>query len=242
MTLRCLRLPVAARYAPGGPFWASRSDLAVTPLAGIELWNEPYGNWFFKPTPSASNYATLARLSAAAIHAADPLVPVVAAANLMQKSANGAISPWISAVLNAEPTLAKLIDVWAVHPYETYRQVGPDGGPKQDDRFGFGSIPAVHAVLAARGITSPVWVTEIGWSTAPDADGAVSPAQQASFITRALQRSLDDWGSYVKRVYIFSWDVSTGNSRDFDANQGLRRPDGSTKPGWQSVKSFIGSA
>lgn len=233
---------VARRYAPGGPFWASRPDLPVVPLAGLEIWNEPYGNWYFKPTPSASVYATLTRLAASAIHEADPAVPVVASGNLMLKATNGTRGPWLSAVLDAEPSLANLVDAWAIHPYETARQLGPDGGPKEDDAFGFASIPAAHALLQSRGIASPIWVTEIGWSTALGTSDAVSERQQASFMARALQRTLGDWGSYVKRAYLFSWDVASGEAGDWSGNVGLRRADGSAKTAWQAIRSFTSTS
>jgi polysaccharide biosynthesis protein PslG len=231
---------VASRYAVGGAFWASRPDLPVTPLAGIELWNEPYGKWFFKPTPSPSAYASMVKQAAVRVHDADPDVPVVASGNLWANFANGTIGPWVSRVLDAEPSLATLVDVWAVHPYETNRGVGPDG--RADPRFGFGSIPDIHTALVAHGSKAPIWITEIGWSTAADATGAVSEAQQAAFMARALQRSFGDFGSYVKRVYLFSWDSSNGSASDFDGNQGLRRADGSYKPAWQAIKSYIASA
>jgi hypothetical protein len=231
---------VAQRYAAGGPFWASRPDLPVTPLAGIEIWNEPYGKWFFKPTPSPAAYATLVKQAATRIHGADPAVPVVASGNLWANYANGTIGLWVSQVLDADPSLATLVDAWAVHPYETDRAVGPDG--RGDQRFGFASLPGVHAALAEHGAKAPIWVTEIGWSTAASARGAVSEAQQAVFMTRALQRAFGDFGSYVKRAYLFSWDTSNGSPSDYDGNQGLRRADGSYKPAWQAIKTYIASA
>ena len=43
---------VVERYGSGGTFWAARPDLPRRPLAAVELWNEPWGSWFWKPNPT----------------------------------------------------------------------------------------------------------------------------------------------------------------------------------------------
>ena len=49
----------AARYGPGGTFWAAHPELVAKPVTTIEIWNEPDNGEFWTPTPNAAAYADM---------------------------------------------------------------------------------------------------------------------------------------------------------------------------------------
>jgi hypothetical protein len=78
----------------------------------------------------------------------------------------------------------------------------------------------------------------MGWSTGQNDPEGVTESTQAVFTGGAIQRALDDWGSFVERVFIYSWGrtgQSSGN-RDF----ALRRADNSPRPAWDAIVSLAG--
>lgn len=69
---------LAARYGPGGAFWAAHPGLPVLLPAGIELWNEENTSGFWGgETPSPALYAQMVRSAYAAVKQADPSMTVV---------------------------------------------------------------------------------------------------------------------------------------------------------------------
>jgi len=67
----------------------------------------------------------------------------------------------------------------------------------------------------------------------------VTEAQQARYVTQAVSLGIGEWGAFVQRVFIYSWDESTGTPGDAEGNYGLRRSDGSFKPAWPSLVALI---
>ena len=47
----------AARYGPGGSFWAEHPMIAPRPVTTYEIWNEPDGGHFWLPGPQPGRYA-----------------------------------------------------------------------------------------------------------------------------------------------------------------------------------------
>jgi exo-beta-1,3-glucanase (GH17 family) len=165
---------------------------------------------------------------------ADRDVDVLVSADLLQVRTDGAIAPGFSAVLDADPDLPELVDGWTVHPYPSPRDRSPvdDSG---DQRFAFDRVELIHALAVERDVDRPIWITEVGWSTAPAAEGAVDEAAQARYVRQALDRALDTWGGWVERIFLYSFDRSSGPPGDLEAHFGLRREDGSPTPAWDEV-------
>jgi len=229
---------VVTRYGDKGTFWAERPNLPKVPLGAVELWNEPYGRWDWKPDPDPARYARLAHLAATAVHAVDPGMVVLASGDLLQCRTDGRIVGWVDHVLAADPGLAKEIDGWSVHPYPDPRNLGPYD-TIHDRRFTFSVVPLVRAVTMAAGADLPIWITEIGWSTAPRVPGAVTNKQQADYITGAVRRALNDWGSFVPRIFLYTWDHANGVAGDREGNYGLLHSDGTPKPAWDALRTLI---
>jgi polysaccharide biosynthesis protein PslG len=225
---------IVRRYGAGGTFWSAHPELAPQPLAAVEVWNEPWGYWDWKPNPDPAAYARLTKAAAEAVKAANPSVKVLIAGDVLQVRTDGKIVDWLKNVLAAEPALNTLVDALSVHPYPYPRNLGPyDDRP--DPRWDFRRLELVHQTDP----NHPIWVTEVGWSTATGVDDAVSEATQATYVRGAVERALGQWGSYVERVFVYSWDKSNGTSGDREGNFGLRRADGSTKPAWAALTSLL---
>lgn len=227
---------IVRRYGPGGSFWSGHPELTPRPLTAVEVWNEPWGHWDWKPNPDPAAYAALARATAEAVKAANPGMKVLIAGDLLQARTDGKIVSWLANVLAADPGLKGLVDAYSVHPYPYPRELGPYD-ERADARWDFRRLDLIHQVDPSH----PLWITEVGWSTAPGVSDAVSDAQQATFVRGAVQRALGEWGGFVERIFVYSWDRSNGTSGDREGNFGLRRADGSTKPAWDALSSLLAS-
>ncbi|HEX3974749.1 MAG TPA: glycosyl hydrolase [Solirubrobacteraceae bacterium] len=231
---------VVARYGTNGSFWAQNPQLTRDPLAAVQVWGEPYGSWRWMPGPDPVAYAQLVRQTALAVHAADPALQVLMAGDLNSWSEHGNphSQPWLAQVLAADPSLPGLVNGLSVDPYPTPRNLGPYGSAV-DPAQSFSEVPLVHQTEAQAGVRLPIWITEIGWSTAPDTQAAVSDATQATFMRQAIQRGIGDWGSYVSKIFVFGWYRSSGVSGDWENNLGLLGPNGAPKPAWGAITQLL---
>ena len=223
---------VVDRYGEDGAFWEDRDD--VRPLRAIEIWNEPWGYFFWKPDPDPAAYAKLARATARTVRDARADVQVLVPADLLQVRTDGSIAPWFEALLDADPRLPQLVDGWTVHPYPSPRD-RPPADPRADRRWTYGRVELVREIARRRDAARPIWITELGWSTAPQAEESVTEREQARYVADALDRALNDWDDFVERIFIYSWDRSRRDPGDLEAHFGLRRADGSFKPAWKEI-------
>ena len=232
---------VISRYGRTGTFWAENPQLTPDPLTALEVWNEPYESWDWKPRPDPVAYAALASQAARAIHAVDPHSVVLMAADLASWD-NG--NPphrhsWLDSLLATDPELARLVNAIAVHPYPAPLNLGPNyRGPHL--KASFGRVALIRQAELAAGVRLPIWITEIGWSTAPDTPQAVSERRQAMYLQDATRRSLGPWGSYVSRIFLFGWFRSSGRRGDLAGNYGLLDPTGVPKRAWRAIAHLLG--
>jgi polysaccharide biosynthesis protein PslG len=232
---------VVSRYGRNGSFWSENPHLIPDPLTALELWNEPYESWDWKPSPDPEAYAALVSQAARAIHAVDPHSVVLMAADLASWGNGSAPNghPWLASLLAADPELPGLVNAIAVHPYPAPLSLGPDyRGP--DLKASFGRVALLHQAEVAAGVRLPIWITEVGWSTAPDTPQAVSARTQARYSLDAIRRSLGQWGSYVSRIFLFGWFRSSGRRGDLAGNYGLLDPNGIPKPAWIAIAHLLG--
>ena len=215
---------VVQRYGPAGSFWQERGDLERRPLRAVELWNEPWTHSTWKPDPDVEAYARLVRAATEAIRAVEPETTIAIAGDLLQVRTDGAVAEWLAGLLRVDPTLPRVVDVYSVHPYPDPRTAGPYDD-REDGRWDFRRIELLRHVDDSL----PIWITEIGWSTA-DTDDSVSERTQAEYVEGAIRRALGEWGGAVERVFVYSFDRDTGDRGDREGNYGLRRRDGTLKP------------
>jgi hypothetical protein len=170
------------RYGPNGSFWAEHGPVSAEPLPYDpirlwQIWNEP--NFFYFSNPvDPRTYAKLVVSSHAAISAIDPGAKLI----LGGMFATPAYSP--PRALSAETFLDRLygqkgvkasFDGVALHPYaHDASSLGPD-------------IEAVRATMKAHGdARTGLWITEIGWGSAPTGPFQKGAKGQARELGRAF--------------------------------------------------------
>jgi hypothetical protein len=160
-----------------------------------EVWNEPNMHSFWA-NPDPVRYTALLKAAYPAVKASDPTALVI----------GGSLAPSDGAPTN--PTLATtylegmyqagargFFDRLAYHPYTDgntptwYDARWPTHSYRQ-------SVPAMHDVMQRYGDSSPIWITEIGWTTVSDACletdcwTAILPtseADQAAYLAETVQ-------------------------------------------------------
>jgi hypothetical protein len=188
------------RYPPDDPatFAAFAGEAAARYRGRVqawEVWNEPNNSLsgFWKPVPDPGGYARLAKAAATAITRADRKATIV----------TGGLAPtfdllvyqrdwgFFTAASQAERRWFRRFDAAALHPY-SYLQAAP---PEQENPPLGPSVP--HQIRDFRDRLTeshatrlPLWVTELGWHTAPDSGfpgfpPGVSELDQARFLVRA---------------------------------------------------------
>jgi len=227
---------VVSRYGPDGHFWSSRPDLRARPLTAVQIWNEPWGHWFWKPDPSPAAYAKLARTAAAAIRAVKPATTILVAGDVLQVRTDGAIVDWLRNLRAADPGLNTLVDAYSVHPYPYPRTHSPYVD-RADPRWDYRRVTLTRQIDPSL----PIWITEVGWSTASTSD-SVTEAAQAAYVRDAVVRAIGEWGSYAQRVFLYSFDRDSANLADREGHYGLLRQDGSAKPSWTALKTLLGGS
>jgi len=229
---------VARRYGVGGTFWRSHPRLPKRPLAAIEIWNEPWHAYFWRPAPDPVAYARLVRVAATAIKSIHPEVSVLASGDIFQLEANGADNgqDWLRPLLAADPRLWRsgLVSGWSIHTYCQRLTPWDTAAPQ---RVRFDRVELTRSLSLAAKANLPIWITELGWNTSLARADSVSEDLQAQYEYAALNRVANDWAGFVKHTFVYTLDAP---SREQDYN--LVRPDGSLRPAWSAVKMFIGSA
>jgi Glycosyl hydrolase catalytic core len=138
---------IAARYGPGGTFWAQHPDLVPEPVFVYEVWNEEDLAGFWGPEPDLAEYATMYAQTRAVIEAVEPEAKVII---------GGLIYPAqsLSTMIDADPALKRLgnVDGVAIHAYR----------PTVAE-----TLQTVAAGLSADEATvdAPLYVNEYGWQT-----------------------------------------------------------------------------
>jgi len=226
------------RYGPGGTFWAEHPLLPKLPVTAWQVWNEPNLPNNFGGKVDVSQYRDLLRMTAQAIHAVDPEAEVVTAGIFKFDVGPGAI-PMGNFVkrLYRLKGVEQWFDVLALHPYS----VRPKGV--------LASVRAVRRTMRReRDGRTPVWVTEVGWSTGGSGwqENAfrATQRQQAWRLRRTYRLFARKRKLRVERAY---WH----NFQDFDhpkqpdpwmSRMGLLTLRGGRKPAWYAYARVAGGS
>lgn len=237
---------VVSRYGPNGTFWTLHPELVPSPLTAVELGNEPWGSWFALPQPNPTRYAGMALAGAIAIKSVNSSVQVIIPADLYQARSDGlTLQPWGPAVFTAQPTLATYTDKISFHPYPCSICPDPLNDSHNVDQGFYGkALIARDVVCAAAGKLFPVWLTEIGWTTATGTSTGVTEADAAIYTNHLLGRALQANGqslpyrSAIEKVFVFSYKNSNGTMSDAEGNYPLLHSDGTPKPAWAEVLKY----
>ena len=144
--------------------------MAARPNMTWEIWNEPNDSHFWTTGPNAARYTALLKAAYVSVKANDPDAIVLGGSILFNDT--GFLRGMYAAGAKGS------FDGLSIHPYcKAYAPASTT-----DPYFSFrGSVPAFTGVLSANGEPSkPIWITEMGWSTAK-----VSDATRATYLRDA---------------------------------------------------------
>lgn len=202
-----------------------------------ELWNEPNNPIFWRPSPSAADYAALIGVAYRSIKAERPSVTVLAGATAPAQSGGG----WIDEVEFLEAVYAAggrgSFDAWSHHPYEFVW--GPGLVHAQSAWYQmFGTSPSLRSLMVANGDGSKqIWGTESGPPSHGSMNGfAFTEEHQARQITETHEA----WLTYPWAGVLFTYtgrDLAAYGGGDSWSYLGLLREDLSRKPAWFSFRA-----
>lgn len=202
-------------------------------IAALELWNEPnydVGHTNLTTADKPGVYTAMVKAAYPAVKAVAPGLPVLAGATAFADDvflkglyANG---------------IRGFYDGISVHPYNEWRAPGAAHDPawyKYDFVLG---LEAIRRAMTAAGDSSPVWVTEVGWTncTVGASRWCVSAEQQAAYSAAVVSLTAERF-PWVKALILYNLrDKGTDISYTED-NFGLVRRDYTPKPALQAVTS-----
>ena len=192
---------VVARYGPGGQFWRTHRNIAgPLPIRAVELWNEPW----YAPHPSVRSYVALVRGAGSAIRRISRHVLIAVNVDDRWTHVADSTTPfWGEAVLRYARALAPFVDRWAIHPYSEGQWTGL--APAADS---LRQVLWVQQQLRRAHVGGQVWVTELGYSSAPPPPSSKGfrtfRSQSASYAAffRAVARMTGP--HRVSRVWVFT--------------------------------------
>jgi hypothetical protein len=197
-----------------------------------EVWNEPNNPSFWPSGVNAADYTELLKAAYPAIKAADPSA-TVAMAGLM----TGGSYEFLQGMYDAGARGS--YDVANFHIY-------PGGDPTQCARDSSGRpsvnsfclLEGLRSEMAANGDSSPVWVTELGWSTCSQSY-CVTAQQQASYVVSAYQLLNNAKYSYVQNTFLYQmrdlyWETSNSS---WESSLGLFNRDWTPKPAYAALQA-----
>ncbi len=187
-----------------------------------EVWNEPNIALFWPPEPNVDEYVSLLIATHDMIMAADPTAKVVLG-GMAGTGVNG--SGFLQHIYDAGA--APYFDLVSIHPY-SHPMFG--AAPLQT------AVESVRTVMNSNGdAATPLWLTEIGWSDAPNAWNAptASPDSIASFLTAVYTMPLE-----VEVIFWYNFRDIFADSPDVEHNFGLLEGDFSPKPAFEAYRAL----
>jgi hypothetical protein len=183
---------------------------------------------FWEPAPDPVAYARLVRAAAMSVTARHPGLTLLASADINDQNPS-----WFSSLLAADPALwrSNLVSAWSVHPY--CHDQGPSARtlPLLES---FDRVLLTRSLAQRAGADKAIWITEFGWRTDQGGPDSVSEATQAEYTRDALMRVTTEWGSFVRRAFLFTW-----TKPSLEDQYNLIRPDGSARPAWLAIQRLI---
>lgn len=186
-----------------------------------EVWNEPNLAQYWPPAPDVDEYLELLQATFAAIQEVDPTAKVVLG-GLSGSGVNAEGTGYLQQLYARGG--AAYFDVMSIHHYIH---------PALE-----GNIDALAAALAAtRALMDehgdadvPLWLTEIGWSDAPNAWGQPTASQPeiAAYLTRVFGELPAD------KIFWYNFRNIFDNTPDVEHNFGLVYNDFTPKPAYEA--------
>jgi hypothetical protein len=170
------------------------------------------------------------------IRAADPNAQVVFGGLL------GNDYEYLERLYAAMPDIGDYFDVMATHAYVDSAQSPEAAWIDDRGRIAAGAFSAyreVRTTMVAHGDPKPIWLTQIGWSTATLPGEGVSPETQADYLTRAYECLEQD--PYVEVAAWFSLRNQSGDDT-WRGQLGLMSKNFTAKPAYDALKNYVPGA
>ncbi len=210
-------------------------------IQGYIVWNEPNlaQEWCGQP-PDPTAYTELLRRAYEAIKTADPEATIVSA-GLAPTNHQDAEAMDDRMFLEAmyQAGAKAYFDALGAHPYGF--AYPPDDPRGAHDGLNLARLLDLREIMEAHDDgDKPVWVTELGWTTAGVGEGAwltVTPQQQADYLRGAWRRARREW----PWVQVFTvWNLSQGlPPTDEMAGYSLLDESGEPKPAYHALRAEL---
>jgi Beta-galactosidase len=216
---------LAARYGPNGSFWRERPGLPYHPLVDWEVWNEPNLRVYWGGRPNPRRYVRLLLLTRAALNPVDPSARLVLGGIFPPPRPRYGISQrtFLERLYRVRGA-RRTFDALAIHPFAA-RPKGVIAACREARRL----------MNRHRDRRTPLWITELGWSTG-GANWGKSPfrateSTQAKFLRRSFRSLIARRRALrLQRLIWHAWQDSNVPGAPWTLNMGLLRSDGSPKP------------
>jgi hypothetical protein len=234
------------RYGAHGSFWKENPELPARPIRYYDIWNEPYVARFWgRGFPDPGGYARMFRAVVRGARPADPRARFLLEADTRVLAGGRPRNPFLAKMLRAVPDLARYAYAVSVHPYQgdgdSPRECSRPAGRRELARdwkataLDFCRIADIRRLLDARGARRVrIWITEVGWSSAPRARNSVTKAAQARYVRQVFDLLRTRYRGMVSGLVWYEYQSSQARPWDQEDYFGLVRPDGAPKPAWHS--------
>lgn len=212
-------------------------------VAAYEIWNEEDAPMWWSSGPDAAAYAELLKATYPAIKAADPQATVVLG------GMTGNDYEYLSALY--DHGAKGYFDAVAVHTDSVCNSISPynalynGGNDRRVNRWAFLGYRTVHETMLAHGDDSPIWMTELGWSTSREvcdsgagsghASGGVSEETQALYLRQAYHCLAQDPYVQVGIWYGLQETEPWGSPR---GSYGLLDQNLTPKPAYEALSAY----
>ncbi|WP_320670758.1 beta-galactosidase [Patulibacter defluvii] len=219
------------RYGPGGSFWKAHPELRARPVRVWELWNEENAQHFFAAM-SGRTFGYQAVLMSRAIRAVDPRARLVLGGLVGTFESAGdrvAVDRFLRDMLDAQPSLTRLLDAIGLHVYGDAANVGRIACRTRAllDQIGFRRQALV--------------LNEFG--SLSQGPGSLPERERGALLASVVAGFADDracgGGADVRMVSPYTWwtpDVESGNLREF---WGIAETDGRLKPSGRAYAEAV---
>lgn len=215
---------LAARYGPGGSFWAGNPNLTPEPVDAYEIWNEPDSRFFWHSSPNPAAYADLYLSARAAIVTAQPSAHVLV---------GGLTNPawFLPALVASHPQIQAQIGGVAIHPYG----ITPE--------HVLSNVRAARLNLRAEGLgAAPLYITEFGWTTHPANSWDWAPAAaRPGYIERTLA-GLGRTDCGIAAVLMYTWATPQRDPSNLEDWYGISPPGAATTADTRAFASGLHEA
>jgi polysaccharide biosynthesis protein PslG len=202
------------------------------------IWNEPNlaAEWGDRP-PDPEAYVELLCAAHAAIRTADPEALVVSAGLAPTNHTDASALDdrhYLQRMYRAGA--GQCFDVLGAHPYGF--AYPPDDPHSAHDGLNLARLADLRAIMAeAGGADTPVWATELGWTTEPVGAGqqwfGVSEEQQSRYLVGAFEQAGAEW-PWLERIAV--WNLSRGlPAGDEKRGYSLLAGDGTPRPAYEAL-------